>query len=210
MALGGMNEREIRDRIKAEIEDTSVNIHGLLIPDHRDLPEDFPVLMEDEMQAAFEVFGKQYGMESAQDLSIVPVSGQSKWQIIDKRTGFPIGSSYVTPQSLDVLRQKKSREHDEMVLQMVKAKDADRAKYQQQYDAEIQGMKDQIVKFRGRSGVLSQNIANYLQGVLDDRLERDKLLMSTTPDQRFWDAIENHPARQVPGAAKVSEQLLPQ
>ena len=182
-SLGGMTKDEIRDRVKADLENTTVNINGMLVPDHRDLPQDFPVLMEAELQGAFEVFGKQYGMESAKDLAIVPVSGQSKWQIVDKRTGFPIGTSYVTPQSLDVQRKKLNAAHDLKTLELIRAKDSERAEKQAIYDADIQGLRNQIAKYRSSKGGLAPAIADYLQGVLDDRLARDAWLKTRTPEQ---------------------------
>ena len=196
LAMGNMTENEIRDRIKKEIEDTSVNINGILVPDHRDLPQDFPVLMEAELQGAFEVFGKQYGMESVKDLAVVPVSGQSKWQVIDKRTGFPIGTSYVTPQSLDVQRKMIAHEQDLKTIEMIRASDAERAAKQAIYDADIQGMRDNIAKYRKRKGAISQGIADYLQGVLDDRLAHDAWLKTRTPEQLEKEAQEHLDALQ--------------
>ncbi|KKC33264.1 hypothetical protein [Devosia psychrophila] len=184
MALGSSNEREIRDQIKAEIENTSVEINGLLVPDHADLPQDFPVLMDAELKAAFDTFKDAYGLESPDDLSIRPAGpNQNKWFVINKATGLPVRSGYVTPQSLNVHRTQAARAHDAMVLEMVQGKDADRVAGQARYDASIADMEANIAKFRGRSGKMSPGIADYLQGVLDDRLERDELLRNMTPEK---------------------------
>ena len=192
LSMGGMTGDEIKKRLREEIEGTSVTINGMLVPDHRDLPDDFPVLMEAELQGAFEVYGKTFGLESAKDLGIVPVSGQSKWQIVDKRTGLPLGhGAYVTPQSLGKVREKRAREHDALVLQTIKAKDAERAEAQRLYDERIQYEKDQIANYRSRKGKLYQGIADYLQGVLDDRLARDAWLRTRTPQQLEKEAGEH-------------------
>lgn len=183
MSLSGFTKKEIEQKVRKDIEDTSVSVHGMLVTDHRDLPDDFPELMELELQAAYEVFGKAYGLESADDLYVVPVSGQSKWQVVSKSLGgMPIGTSYVTPQSLAVQRDKKNREHDAAVISLAKAKDDERAAAQQTYDQRIQFERDQIAKYRGRSGFAYQKIADYLEGVLNDRLARDKQLREMTPE----------------------------
>lgn len=184
MSLNNFTEREIKDRLRTEIDDTSIEIHGMLVQDHRDLPKDFPGLIEAELQAAFEVFGPRYGITDVNDLYVIPVSGQSKWQIASKSLGgMPIGTSYVTPQSLDVRRQRINRDHDALVLQQLQASEAERAAYQARYDASIADMEGMVDKYRRGTGKLSPAIADYLQGVLDDRLERDRILREMTPEK---------------------------
>jgi hypothetical protein len=65
---------------------------------------------------------------------------------------------------------------------MVQAKDSERAAYQARMDAEIADMEAQIAKFRNRTGKFSNSITDYLQGVLNDRLARDKMFMDATPE----------------------------
>lgn len=185
-SVAGIPERQMYDYIKGQVENTSVSIHGMMVPDHRGLPKDFPELMEVELQAAFEVFGKGLGLPDANDLYVVPVAGQSKWSINSKSLGgAPIGGgAYVTPQSLQVQRNKKTRAHDALVLQMVQAEDAEKADYQARYDGDIADMRGQISKWRDRGGKLAPVIANYMQGVLDERLARDEYLRTLPP--RSW------------------------
>lgn len=182
MALGGMTEREIKDRLRAEIEQTTVNINGKLIPDHRDLPGDFPVLIEERLKATFEVFGERHGLESWEDLSVVPMSGQSKWMVIDKRTEQPIGS-IITPEALDAERRRAEHLRDLAVLEQVAADDSKRAEAEHWYNERIRNDRAQIDKFRSRSGAASQWIADYLEGVLEDRLRRDEALRNMTPEK---------------------------
>lgn len=185
LGMSNFKEDEIRDRLKQEIGDTTVEIHGMLVPDRRDLPKDFPELVEAELQGALEVFGATYGITDINDLYVVPVSGQSKWLIVAKSLGgLPLGGgAYVTPQSLDVQRQKKSREHDALVLQQLVASDAERATYQQQYEASIAEQRALIEVWRNKTGKLAPTIADYMQDVLDDRLERDRILREMTPEK---------------------------
>lgn len=183
MSLNNATEGEIRDRIKTEIEDTSVEINGMLVQDHRDLPKDFPALVDMELATAFETFGQSYGLPDASDLYVVPISGQTKWEIRSKYLGgLPIGAPPITPQSLNVRRNEVQLERDTLVLQMIQAKDSERAAYQARMDAEIADMEAQIAKFRNRTGKFSNSIADYLQGVLNDRLTRDKMFLNATPE----------------------------
>lgn len=185
MSLDDMTESEIRTAIRSELENTTVEINGMLVRDHRDLPKDFPELVDAELQEALEVFGKDAGITDTSDLYIYPVEGQSAWQIrVKSLGGIPLGNgTYITPQSLDRQRGIKDRKHDEMVLQMIRASDAERARYQERYEAEIAQMEGWIEKYRTRTGKLSGSIADYLQGVLDDRLERDRILREMTPEK---------------------------
>lgn len=184
MSLNNMTEGEIRTAIKSELENTTVEIHGMLVRDHRDLPKDFPTLVESELQAALEVFGPRYGISDVNDLYIVPVHGQSKWQIVSKSLGgMPIGTSYITPQSLDVQRGKLQREHDALVLQTIQAADAERAEYQRQYEQSIQQQREAVEVWRRKTGALSGAIADQMERTLNERIERDRILREMTPEK---------------------------
>lgn len=184
MSMNGMTEQEVKDHIEQELRDTTVTINGMMIPDDRNLPEDFPMLAKAELEDAYKTWGKAYGLEKPEDLAIVPVSDQSKWQVIVKSTGVPLKSTFITPQTLDARRSKLDREHTMKVLELVKAKDAQKAEKQAIYDAEIRGLKDLIARYsRPTTGALGKQFAKYLQGVLDDRLARDARTRNMTEEQ---------------------------
>lgn len=79
--------------------DTTVVINGVMVQDKNDLPDDFPALVEKQLASTVPML-RNYGIDDAEDLFIVPVSGQSKWAIYSKKLGFANTGIYITPQSL--------------------------------------------------------------------------------------------------------------
>lgn len=197
----GVPKNVIEQRIKKEIEDTSVAVNGVLVADHNDLPDDFPVLMELELQGVAEVIGSDFGLDNWEDLAVRPVSGQSKWAVFDKRTGLETGN-FITPQSLGVQRQKQDREYRALMLEKEQA-DATRAKEaKDKYEARVEYDRAVIEKYRARPGMAYQGIADYLQWVLNDRLKSDAEIKAMTPAKR-QQMVDDH-------LKKLQEDILKQ
>lgn len=181
MSRNGATEKEIKDRLETEILETAVPIHGMLVFANNDLPKDFPELMELEIQKRFEEMGEKYGIEDPSDLYVVADGAESKWYVHSKSlVGTQIGTTPITPASLEAHRAKQRAEQEALIRKMAKAKDEERAEYQRQYDAEIAGARESIEhwrdmasKRRGLRKTLAEGIANKLQENLDERLARD-------------------------------------
>lgn len=183
VSANGATQRETRDLLKKELEDTTVVINGIMVQDNNDLPDDFPALVEKQLASSVPML-KSRGIEDAEDLFIVPVSGQSKWAIYSKKLGFANTGIYITPQSLRAERAGIVRGQEELTRKMIRAADAERATYKKEYDASIAADRKEIDRWSKRTGFMSKGIAARLQQNLDQRLSRDADLMKTTPQER--------------------------
>ncbi|MFP3802520.1 hypothetical protein, partial [Paraburkholderia sp. SIMBA_027] len=84
MSANGATEREIKDTLEADILDSAVPINGVLVPDHRDLPDDFPELMRQELSKRFPEIAKRYGIRDESDLFIFADGSEGRWYIGSK------------------------------------------------------------------------------------------------------------------------------
>ncbi|MCX5518080.1 hypothetical protein OSH10_06505 [Kaistia defluvii] len=165
MSRSGASEKEITAELQKEIEDTSVPINGVLVFDHRDLPADFPDLVQDELKGVFEVFGKRYGLPDVSDLFIVAESGESKWSVWSKQLRRPVGASMITPAMLDRRRGIRQAAQDELVRQTVAADDAKRADAQKRFEEEIAYERARLAETRKNGG-------RFMNWLADDHEER--------------------------------------
>jgi hypothetical protein len=165
MSRSGASEKEIKAELQKEIEDTSVPINGVLVFDHRDLPADFPDLVQDELKGVFEVFGKRYGLPDVTDLFIVAESGESKWSVWSKQLRRPVGASMITPAMLDRRRGIRQAAQDELVRQTVAADDAKRADAQKRFEEEIAYERARLAETRKNGG-------RFMNWLADDHEER--------------------------------------
>ena len=180
-----MTAKEVKSRLAEDLADTSVVINGVIVAATNDLPDDFPPLIEEVLKDHFEVFGKQYGLSGVEDLAILPVNGQSQWQVVSKSLGWmPIGASYITPQALEAKRNKRDADRQEQTRKLIAAKDQERSRLKAEYDAEIQAEQRYINRYGATGGKFGLAVRDALQRQLDDRLARDKHLIEATSEQR--------------------------
>lgn len=168
MSRSGATEKEIKNELRKEIEDTSVPINGVLVFDHRDLPDDFPDLIQDELKGVFDVFGKRYGLPDASDLFIVAESGESKWSVWSKTLRRPVGASMITPAILDKRRNIRQVASDELIRKTVEGDDAKRAAAQKQFDEEVAYDRARLAETRKSGG----RFMNWLANGHEDRLNK--------------------------------------
>lgn len=173
MSLSGFTDKEIKQNLQKELEDNYVTINGVMVADNRDLPDDFPELIEQELADRMEVYGKRLGLPEG-DLYVTAESGQSKWLVMSKSLGGAIGSSMITPASLEARRNRRRMDQEAITKGMIEASDDKRAEYQQRYNDDIRRQKANIGRFSKRSGFLSQTIAKRLQDNLDSQLNGDR------------------------------------
>ncbi|NSY61072.1 hypothetical protein [Agrobacterium tumefaciens] len=193
MSANGATEREVKDALEADLLDTAVPINGVLVPDHRDLPEDFPDLMQLELSKRFPEIAKQYGIADESDLFIFPDGSESRWYIGSKSLGgMPVNvADPITPRTLDAHREERRAEQEERVRKLARARDAERAELKRQYDSEISEERKRIdfwrnasTKRQGLRKTLAEGVADKLQNNLDERLARDAERISYTPAER--------------------------
>lgn len=192
MSSNGATEREIKDALEADILDTAVPINGVLVPDHRDLPDDFPELMQLELTKRFPEIAKRYGIRDANDLFIFPDGAESRWYIGSKsHGGMPLSSVPITPKSLEAHREQRRAEQEELVRKLAQTRDAERAELKRQYDAEIAEERKRIEFWskasstrQGLRKTVAAGVAERLQHNLDERLAADGERINFTPAER--------------------------
>lgn len=191
MSKNGATEKEIKAKLEDDILGTAVPINGSLVFDHRDLPDDFPELMQLEIANRVKLEGGRFGVTDASELSVVADGAQAKWYVVNKRTGYPVGVAPITPQSLESHRDLRRAEQDAAVAKIAAANDVDRASLKAEYDAGVKTEQDRINWWREAAGkrqslnkTMASGIASKLQQNLDERLARERDLIQTTPAQR--------------------------
>lgn len=186
------NENMTLDAIKEELpkrlNDSTVVINGVLVPDHRDLPDDFPPLME-QVLADMRPMMLQRGRtdeNNEQDLYVRPVSGQSKWEVVSKRwggTGF-----FILPKDLAVVRDKKVREQDEIATKLREAKAEERQKAMADYQASIEAERQNVLKWEQRAQKrptrMNKWIAENLRENLNERVINDLTVTERAEKQK--------------------------
>ncbi|WP_320203555.1 hypothetical protein [Agrobacterium rosae] len=191
MSKNGATEKEIKAKLEDDILGTAVPINGSLVFDHRDLPDDFPELVQLEIANRVKFEGGRFGITDASELSVVADGAQAKWYVVNKRTGYPVGVAPITPHSLESHRSLRRAEQDAAVAKIAAANDVDRASLKAEYDAGVKAEQDRINWWREAAGkrqslnkTMASGIANKLQQNLDERLARERDLIQTTPAER--------------------------
>ncbi|MDR7028019.1 hypothetical protein [Rhizobium rosettiformans] len=188
-----MTLKEIKRELPKRLADSTVVINGVLVPDHRDLPPDFPPLMEQYLSDIRPMM-LQRGRtdeDNDQDLYVRPVSGQSKWEIASKKyggTGF-----FVLPKDLAVLLDKKERSDREIADKLIKAKAEEQAKYMEEYRASIESERQTVLKWERRAesnpSRLNRYVAEKLRDNLNERIAND-LTVSERAEARKAEALK--------------------
>jgi hypothetical protein len=193
MSANGATEREVKDALEADLLDTAVPINGVLVPDHRDLPDDFPDLMQLELTKRFPEIAKQYGINDQNDLFIFPDGAEGRWYIGSKsHGGMPVNvADPITPRTLEAHRAERRDEQEQQVRKLAQARDAERVELKKQYDAAITEERQRIAFWqnasanrRGLRKTLAEGVAEKLQSNLDERLARDAERIKFTPAER--------------------------
>jgi len=199
LSANGLTDKEIKRKIEEDILSTAVPINGMLVFDHRDLPDDFPELMQEEIKARFEARGKDFGITDPNDLYAVADGSETKWYVMSKSLGglYPIGSEPITPQMLEARRGIKRAAQEDNVRKLVQAKDAERARLKAEYDADIERDRARIAFWRSKAGTgrglskaYADTVADDLERQLDDRMARDRDRIFLTPQQRMKKATD--------------------
>lgn len=176
LSRSGFTDAEIKNALADELKNTAIPIHGVLVANHRDLPDDFPALIEEALKRHFENYAGEYpGIPDPSDLYVVADGAESRWYVASKSLGgWPVKPQVqITPAILSGIAAEKAAAEDEKIRALAKAKEADRAALKQQHDEEIAAERATIERWRRQTGPLSQAIARKLQQKLDDRLARE-------------------------------------
>lgn len=190
LSMGGaMDERQIDEMLRAEVKDNTLTINGMLLMDHRDLPDDFPVLVQRELQEVIDVFGERNGGAGVSDLYLVPVSGQSKWVVWSKYLQGPISSTVITANSLQRQRGIIAREGEKRTAELLTLKDTERAQYLATYKSQLADERALIQHIRSQNGQASNRYAAQLEQELNARLASEVQLWGLPPEEA--DALLN-------------------
>lgn len=165
MAKAGYTKQEIEDSIKEDLEKHSVVINGSLVTTVRDMPDDFPELMMEEIKTVFDYAKDREGIEDIEDLTVIPVEGSAKFLVVSKSRGYmPLdGGNYITPGHLATRRADRERKREEQLQATAEAAAADRAKNVATLQAELAEDKKEIERWRKKSGPLSRAVAERLE-----------------------------------------------
>jgi hypothetical protein len=185
MSLNGATEEEIKDNLESEILDTSVPINGVLVFANRDLPNDFPDLMQGELDKRFKDLGAKYGITDPSDLYVVADGSESKWYVVSKsRPGLLIGADPITSGTLEKAREERRVAHEGEIRKMAVAKDEERVEIGQKYKDQVAADRQKIRYWRnlaetrkGARKTLAEGVANELQWNLDQKLAGDMAVL---------------------------------
>ncbi|KRA96520.1 hypothetical protein ASD83_15555 [Devosia sp. Root685] len=184
LSMGGaMDIRQIDQMLRAEVKDNFLTINGMLLMDHRDLPDDFPALAKRELQEVIDVFGDRNGGRGVEDLYLVPASGGSKWAVWSKYLGGPISSTIITPQSLQRQRGVITREAEQRTTELLELKGQERTQYLAQYKAQLAEERAYINQIQSQNGQASNRYAAQMEDELDARLASEVKLWGLTPEE---------------------------
>jgi len=178
MSKNGATEQEIKKTIEEDIRTNAVPINGVLVHSSRDLPDDFPELMELEMQKRFEEFGESYGIEDVSDLYIAADDAGDKWYIHSKSKRFPVGTAPITGRTLEAHRETRRAAQEEKVRELARAEEAARPAKVAEFNASGAEQKERIAYWREMAskrgsvrGSVAEKIADQYQRNLDEQLD---------------------------------------
>ncbi len=181
LTRNGATEDEIKERLETEILDNTVPINGVLVSKYRDMPLDFPELLEDAITAQASAIEARYGLPK-EDLYVVADKGGNQWSIWSKARGRPVsvpGEGPITGRTLQTHRETRQVARDKELKALVVAKDAERATAQKEYLEGLASLRDRVAYWRKRSESrdgpsLSGHIADYLEDQLHQRMSDDR------------------------------------
>lgn len=177
-------EAVLKERLDEWVEHATVNINGTIVPDHQNLPHDFPILIDRQLQTVFEERGEEFGIDSVDDLTVVPTGGENSWMVVSKTRG-PIGFTKIDGQSLDNERRTVAAEAEEVRRELFEATEERRAAAQQKYDDHVEKWTEQIQTWRSKGGFISNRAADNAEKQLEDFIRRsDPKVMKQERDQR--------------------------
>lgn len=168
MAALGYTPEAMQTGLEKWTEESTFVINGMVMAAHRDLPQDFPILADMELDRVFAERGEALGLESSDDLFLQPVSGETKWQVWSKSLGGPVGAVFVTPKSLDVQRGAVETERTARQAEMIAASNEDKAAKRQAFDDYVAWERERIAFWREKRGKLGRWAADGWEADLED------------------------------------------
>lgn len=166
----GMPPEAIKRNLTAWAKDSTYVINGMAMPAQRDLPQDFPILADMELDRVFAERGEALGIESSDDLFLQPVSGETKWQVWSKAIGGPVGNVYVTQQTLDTQRTVVAEERSARQAELIAAANEDKAAKRQEFDDYVAYEQERINAW-SKQGKLGAWAAEGWQADLDEFIQ---------------------------------------
>lgn len=189
MAARGMAPEAIEKRLKPWIAERTVTINGVMVPVQKGMPWEFQIVAEKHINEVFEA-NKSYlesmGIDSINDLALIPTQGESGWAVIDKFSGIPVPLGRLSQAKLSELQKGRRGEIDAEIKANLEAKEADAGKRREAYEARVRFYDEQIAD-RRRQG-------SKYQGWVADALEQEKqdYINSNNPE---WVKAEQEASR---------------
>ncbi|MCJ8149095.1 hypothetical protein [Shinella sedimenti] len=178
MAEGeNMTLADIKANLPKKLRDSTVAVNGVLVEEHRDLPDDFPQLMEERLAELSPMIAKRHGLDEndPSDLYVQPVSGETKWEVWSKQrggTGF-----FILPKDLAVMTDRKNREREEIATKLRSEKEVERGEAFAAYQDDLRRERASVEKWEARAAKrpsrLNKSVAEKLRANFTERVIRD-------------------------------------
>lgn len=144
-AAMGLSPAAIRKNTEKWAQESTVVVNDMLMASENPLPPDFANVADRYLDRIFRTtpqdsmvtYGEALGIESADDLYLQPIAGESKWQVYSKSTGLPIGNLYLDEKGIRDERQRAEEERDRALRERAAADDKarkDEAKAQRAWE----------------------------------------------------------------------------
>ncbi|GMB80938.1 hypothetical protein NN6n1_17210 [Shinella zoogloeoides] len=192
MAEGeNMTLADIKANLPKRLRDSTVAVNGVLVEEHRDLPDDFPQLMEERLAELSAMIAKRRGLDKddPSDLYVRPASGESKWEVWSKQwggTGF-----FILPKDLAVMTDRKNREREEVAAKLRSDKEEERKEAFAAYQADVQRERALVEKWETRAEKrptrINKAVAEKLRANFTERVAKDLTANERAEKQRAKD-----------------------
>ena len=120
----GLPQKALQKEVDRYLKESTVEINGVLVEDHRDLPRDFPILAERHLARLHKENKAKWdpdGGSSEDDLYLVPVAGESRWMVMSKDLGNIPTGHYVTPETMERERELVRTERQDLAAKKAAA-----------------------------------------------------------------------------------------
>lgn len=175
MAARGMPKEAIERSLKTWVSERTISVNGVLVPVQKGMDAEFPLLVDRHLQKVFadkaEVL-KSYGIEGPEDLSIAPVAGETRWLVISKETGLPVGAVNLNSSTLAGLKKERQAEIDAEIAANLAAGEEAAAERKKVYDDRIDWYDAVIADHRKQGSKLRAWYADELEAEKQDYINR--------------------------------------
>ncbi|MFT4160915.1 hypothetical protein [Shinella sp.] len=192
MAEGeNMTLADIRANLPKRIRDNTVAINGVLVEEHRDLPDDFPQLMEERLAELSTMIAGRLRLDEddPSDLYVLPVAGESKWEVWSKQRGGT--GSFILPKDLAAMTDRKNREREEIAAKLRSDKEEERKEAFAAYQADVQRERALVEKWEARAEKrptrINKAVAEKLRANFTERVAKDLTVNERAEKQRAKD-----------------------